>query len=150
MNSSYMSLKVVPTSAPFPPNITLEKKPILNSIRCFPRNSLLLMCFAQTSHLSRLPSWTASHELLGTPFFWSASHKHHTRADPSSWITPHALLTSEIHLAVITVGAPFLLQKNHIYFMIKYNYSASNPLFIRAMGGYTIDPVFLNKILSMA
>ena len=29
--------------------------------------------------------------------------------------------------------------------MIKYNYSASNPLFIRAMGGYTIDPVFLNK-----
>ena len=34
--------------------------------------------------------------------------------------------------------------------MIEYNYSASNPLFIRAMGGYTIDPVFLNKILSMA
>jgi len=30
-----MSLKVVPTSAPFPPNITLEKKPLLEQHQMF-------------------------------------------------------------------------------------------------------------------
>ena len=130
MNSSYMSLKVVPTSAPFPPNITLEKKPLLNSIRCFPRNSLLLMCFAQTSHLSRIPSWTASHELLGTPFFWSASHKHHTRVDPSSWVSPHALLDTPLlwnppcsHHSGCTFSSP--VEPHLFYDKIRGRYSPS-------------------------
>ena len=78
MNSSYMSLKVVPTSAVPPPYITVEKKPLLeqhqmisqvipssevlptnitldqtpfmNSTTCPLRYSLLLKCFPQTSH----------------------------------------------------------------------------------------------------
>ena len=53
----------------------------MNSTRCSPRYSLLLKCFPQTSHSSRLPSWTPPNAFLGTLFFWSASNKHHTREE---------------------------------------------------------------------
>ena len=40
--------------------------------------------------------------------------------------------------------------KLQIITILKNKDNVSNPLFIKAMGGYTINPVFLNKILSMA
>ena len=40
--------------------------------------------------------------------------------------------------------------KLQIITILKNKDNVSNPLFIKAMGGFTIYPVFLNKILSMA
>ena len=93
------------------------------------------------------PSWTEPHALPGTPFFWNACHKHHTgtaNLHEQHHMFSQSFHTSEILLTVLTVGAsPFkstfapisFFSRTTFIFMTKYNFSASNPLFIRALGG---------------